>query len=77
MLKSCGWVGWVGGWVAYVIIESPQSQFDLDFWFWNGLGRLDLGLGLDNISSVIQATKMSLYAMQWKRLLELFKGVSL
>ena len=30
--------------VAYVIIESPQSQLDLDL----GLRGPDLGLGLDN-----------------------------
>ena len=59
MLKSYGWGG--GGWVAYVILVSPQSQLDFDFdlglllvWFGTtlglflGLGRLDLGLELDN-----------------------------
>ena len=36
--------------VAHVIIVSPQSQFDLDFYLrlGLGLGGLDLGLGLDN-----------------------------
>ena len=30
MVKSYQWGGW-GGWVAHVIIVSPQSQLDLDF----------------------------------------------
>ena len=32
------------GWVAHVIIESPQTQLDLDL----GLRGPDLGLVLDN-----------------------------
>ena len=39
------WGGWVL-WVAYVIMESPQSQLDLDLGL--GLRGPDLGLGLDN-----------------------------
>ena len=47
MVKSCGWVGGVG-WVAHVIIVSPQSQLDLDLdmdCFRFGIGSKGTGLG--------------------------------
>ena len=43
-----------GGWVAHVIIVSPQSQLDFGFFtslglgLGLGLGGQGLGLGLDN-----------------------------
>ena len=43
MLKSWWWVGWVGGVVAPVIIESAPVPIGLGFGFLTGLG---LGLGL-------------------------------
>ena len=57
MVKSCGVVGWWGGWVAHVIIVSPQSQLDFGFFIslglglGLGLGGLGLGLGLDNMKT--------------------------
>ena len=53
----------MGGWVAYVIKVSPQSQSDLDLgllWVWVlGLRGPDLGLGLDNSSEL---TRLNIYA---------------
>ncbi len=64
MVKSYRW----GGWVAHVIIVSPQSQLDLDFALGLGLGLRgpDLGLGLDNSSCLITDLPESLCNTQGK-----------
>ena len=48
MVKSYWWGGGVVGWVAHVIIVSPQSQLDFDFdldYFGFGIGSKGTGLG--------------------------------